>query len=202
MRRSNNFLTVISSFISGSIASVRTVNQKTAVMEDDKKLPRFNAELNEDFSLWALRFEVLCEAKEVYEVVFQDPFVDGEDVSTELKKSIAKARMLLVQCLGTKALRTVAGERKNPFVMYKKLVERYATKNTASRVQLQTQLHYMRYDSSMSMSTYIDSMDSIYNKLENQGSPIDQSMKVAILLASFGNVDETRMVRLFLHFRR
>lgn len=163
--------------------------------EDDylKRPPRFNADRNEDFQLWALRFEVLAEAKDLSSVLFTDA-IENEDtdaLESALKAKIIKGRALLVMCLGPKALRTVAAEKKNPFRMYKKLEERYATRTPASRVQLQTQLHQMKYDSGKSMSEYIDGLESIFNQLNSMDSPVDPSMQVAILLASFGTVDET-----------
>lgn len=76
--------------------------------------------------------------------------------------------------------------------MYKRLSERYAAQSPTSRVQLQTKLHRMSYDSSMTMSAYLDSMESIFPKLEamdNKAEP--ESLQVAMQLASFGNVNES-----------
>lgn len=102
-----------------------------------------------------------------------------------------KGRALLVMCLGLKALRTVPSEKNNPYSMYKRLEKRYATKTAPSRVQLQTLLHQMSFDSKASMSEYIYSLESIFNQLEAMDSPAISSMQVAILLASFRKVDES-----------
>ena len=55
----------------------------------------------------------------------------------------------------------MASERKNTFGIYKKLKERYATKNAVSSVELQTQLHQMRYEPSKSMIEYVGTLESI-----------------------------------------
>ena len=158
-----------------------------------KRPPRFSAAHNEDFQLWALRFEVLAEAKDLSNVLFTDAIGDKDTdaLQTALKAKIIKGCALLVMCLRPKALRTVAEEKKKPFRMYKKLEERFATRTPASRVQLQTQLHQMKYDSGKSMSEYIDGLESIFKQLDSMDSPVDPSMQVAILLARFGTVDET-----------
>ena len=109
-----------------------------------------------------------------------------EDKETVFKK-MATARSIIVQALGDKPLRTVMAEKTNPFVMWRKLCERYATATATTRVQLQTRLHQMNYSSAKSMSEYIDEMEGIFNRLESMECPVQESMKVAILLASFGN---------------
>ena len=127
------------------------------------------------------------------DVVLWDVIADNDPntLPNETKKKIVRARMLLVQSLGDKPLRTVIGEKKNPYRMYGKLVERYTTKNAATRVQLQTALHQMRYSSSKTMSEYIDEMEAIFNRLAAMDSEIVETMQVAIFLSSFGNSDKS-----------
>lgn len=108
-------------------------------MEDDiisKRLKKFNAKRDEDFMLWSVRLEFILESKELLSTVERDLVgIDKMALSDELKTKNAKACMILVQSLGYKPLRSVIGEKKNPFLMYKKLKERYATQKTATRVQ-------------------------------------------------------------------
>ncbi|CAN8074871.1 unnamed protein product [Agarophyton chilense] len=119
-----------------------------------KKIPRFFAKRGEDFVLCTMCFEALLESKELLNTVTSDTESDGdiEALSSELKLKISKARMYLVQSLGDKPLRSIAGERKNLYKMYKNLRERYATQNAASRVQLQTELHQRKYIEEKKMS--------------------------------------------------
>lgn len=158
-----------------------------------KRPPRFEANRNEDFQLWALRFEVLAEAKDCMDVLRRDAIGDSEipELTEAVQKKVVKARALLVMCLGSKALRTVVADRNNPFCMYKKLTERYATKTAASRVQLQTELYQMRYDAGKVMSEYIDNFENTFLKLDSMECSVPDSLQVAMLLASFGNVDES-----------
>lgn len=131
------------------------------------------------------------ESKEVADVVLSD-VISERDPSTlpdETRRKIARARMLLVQSRGDKPLRTVIGEKKNLYRMYEKLVERYATKTAATRIQLQTELHQMRYSSVKTMSEYIDEMEAIFNRLAAMESAVVETMQMAIFLSSFGNPD-------------
>ena len=166
-------------------------------MDDElvsRRLHKFNAKRGEDFTLWSLRFEALLESRDLLEVVNSDQLarVAIEDLSPDEKTKVLKAKSLLVQSLGDKPLRTVAGERKNPFQMYKKLHERYATQNTATRVQLQTELYQQSFqEKSQTMSEYVDSFENIFNQLEVMESPVTESMQIAILFASFGRSSDS-----------
>lgn len=75
----------------------------STLVEEDffKRLLRFDADHEEDFKLWALRFEVLAEAKECAEVLFSDS-IEGKDVSSlpiDLKKKLSRVRAILVMFL-------------------------------------------------------------------------------------------------------
>lgn len=161
--------------------------------ETVKRLPSFDADFSEDFPLWALHFEGFVEEKEVSQVLFHDALGDRDlsELSSEEKKRIDYASALLVMCLGHKALRTFLREKKNPFNIFQNIEKRYATKSPASRVQIQTKLHNMHYDTSMSLSTYIDGMEGLFIKLEEIKSSVPESLQVAMLLASFGNLDNS-----------
>lgn len=100
---------------------------------------------------------------------------------------MTKARSFLVHVLGYKPLRTVFRDKKDPSKMYAELNERYATNNSATTVQPQTELHDMRYKESKPMSEYIDEMEALLTRLSAMGSTIPLSLHVAIVLASFGN---------------
>lgn len=118
-----------------------------------KRPYRFNANHDEYFQLWALRFELLADAKYCMDVIRQDLVEDLEieEIDENVHKKVVRARALLVICLGCKALRTVASDQKNPLHMYKKLTNRYTTKTPESRLQLQTQLYQIRFDGSKAM---------------------------------------------------
>ena len=149
-------------------------------------IAKFNARRDEDFDLWCTRVEAYLVSRSVMDVVH----VDMSGVTTDkekVEKGMAIARSIIIQALGDKPLRTVMAEKKNPFLMWKKLQERYATATATTRVQLMTRLHQMSYNTSKSMSEYVDCMESIFNRLEVMECQVQESMKVAILLASFGD---------------
>ena len=158
-----------------------------------RRLHKFGAKRDEDFTLWTLRFEALLESKDLLSIVESDPFRGNlfSELEPELKRNINKTKMLLVQSLGDKPLRTIIGEKKNPFVMYEKLQKRYTSQNAATHFQLQTELHQKVYSVEVTMSEYIDGLESIFNRLEAMDSGVSDSMQVAILLASFGSTYES-----------
>lgn len=167
----------------------------STAMEDEtvsRKLNKFNATREEDFVVWTPRFETLLESKDLLEMIEMDPFPSEEEaMNGELKKKVNKVRMLSSHSLGDVPLRTVAWERKNPFKMYEKLKERYVTSKTATSVQLQTELHHKRFKDGTMMSAHIDDLETLFIRLEGMNSPMDESMQVAILLASFGSTQES-----------
>ena len=121
-----------------------------------------------------------------------DSMSDGDvGLSAEMKQKVKNARMLLTHSLGDVPLRTVAGECENPYRMYEKLKERYATTSTATRVQPQTELHDKHYTDYVTMSADIDILETLFNRFEGMDSPVSESMQVATLLASFGSTQES-----------
>ena len=156
-------------------------------MEDDwKKLVKFNAKRDEDFDLWRTQLEAHLESRGVMEVVSTNCV--GVTTDKEMvEKKMVTARSIIIQALGDKPLRTVMAEKKNPFVMWNKLCDRYATATATKRVKLQTRLHQMHFTGSKSMSEFVDEMEAIFNRLESMQCEVQETMKVAILLSSFGD---------------
>lgn len=87
-------------------------------MEDDfnKRAPRFDAGRGENYHLWALRFEALGEYKDVSSVLFEDAMGGASlsELPEDVRKKVVKARALILRCLGPRAVRTVAPDKKNP----------------------------------------------------------------------------------------
>ena len=122
-------------------------------------------------------------------IVESNPFRGNlfSDLEPEHKRNMNETYMLFVQSLGGNPLRTIIGEMKTPFVMYEKLQKRYARHNGATRVQSQTELHQKVHYVELTMSEYIDGLESIFNRLEVMYSGVCDSMQVAIPLVSFGS---------------
>ena len=86
-------------------------------MEDEtsvRRLHKFSARRGEDFTLWTLRFEALLESKDLLDCVSTDPLdnFSFSELEADARSRVLKTKSLLVQSLGDKPLRTVAGERK------------------------------------------------------------------------------------------
>lgn len=165
------------------------------MMDDEivsRRLIKFNEKRDEDFVLWTLCSETQLDSKNVLEIVEADAMRDGDgQISEEMMTKTNKLKRLLLYSSGDVPLRTVAGERKNPFKMCEKLKERYATSNTSTSVQLQTELHRKTFKKGMTMSAHADSLETLLNRLEGMDSPVSASMQVEFLLASFGSTQES-----------
>lgn len=157
-------------------------------MEDSKKFFKFFGKEGEDFALWSARTEAALESKECFSVVQRDVFAslgEGEPLPEAMSLKVAKAKAIIIQGLGDKPLRACISDRANPHRMWARLCDRYAVASNAARVQLQSRLARMRY-SSQSMGDYLDSFEEIFNRLSGMNSQVDESLQVAMLLASFG----------------
>ena len=49
----------------------------------------------------------------------------------------------------------------------------------------------MAYDASKTMGEYVDEIEEIFTKLDALNYPVTESLQVAILLSSFGNIDDS-----------
>lgn len=161
-------------------------------MEDNKKIYKFYGKLGEDFHLWAARTDAAMKSKEVYCPIESDLLLDGMDsLSGEMKKAIADSCALVIQGLGDRPLRLCLGDKDDPFRIWRRLRDRYAVSNTATRVQLQSKLSRMCY-TTQAMGDYIDAFEEIFNRLAGMGSVIDEDMQIALLLSSLGDSNRSR----------
>lgn len=133
-------------------------------------------------------FEKLLESNDSLSTATEDRIGDREEASlfADVRAKLSKSRIYLIQSLGDKPLRTVVGEKKDPFRMYSKLKERNATFISPTRVQLQTELYHSKYNDMYTMSEYINNLETLFDRLKGMGSAFSASMQVATLLTSFG----------------
>lgn len=162
-----------------------TAHASLQIMEDPKRIHKFYGRSGEDFQLWAVRTQAALAAKEIVYTIESDVSA-GLDVSAEDRKAVAQACAVLIQGLGYKPLRPCLVDRTNAFKMWKTLSERYSVVNVVTRVQLQTRLAKLSYQGQI-MSDFVDSFEEIFNRLAAMNSLIDDSMQVAMSLASFGD---------------
>ena len=94
---------------------------------------------------------------------------------------------MLVNALGDRPLRAVQKSKNNPAEMWKRLHDRYATKSSASRIQLQTELHAKKLRPQEELTDFIDGFESLFTLLASMDHAIEEDMQVAMLLASLSS---------------
>ena len=159
-------------------------------MEDSKKVFKFFGKPGEDYQLWAARTQAALYEKGVGYVIENDLLTEG-DVNDDIQKNICTACAVIIQGLGDKPLRLCLGEKNDPFKMWKRLSDRYAVSNTATRVQLQSKLTKLSYSGQV-MGDYVDSCEEIFNKLAGMGSTVSEELQVAMFLFSFGDLNRSK----------
>ena len=101
-----------------------------------------------------------------------------------------RARVILINSLDDRPLRAVQGATDDPEAVWKKLDNRYADKSCANCPSVPTTLYSKRYVPGDIMEDYIDSLESLMNKLAALGTPVTEEMKVRILLGSLADDKE------------
>ena len=124
--------------------------------------------------------------KDEWYVVESDMVTQGGDLSGEKKKTVAKARAVVMQGLDDSPSCICLQEKRNPHAMWNQLNERYVVVNVATNVQLQYQIAGLSYNN-QTMSVYIDQFQTLFKTLAAIGSAVDDDTKVATLLAPFGD---------------
>ena len=150
---------------------------------------KFLGKPGEDFQIWKIRTEAALAAKEALEMVTTNVVgaaTQQSPLSADDQKLVDQARAVLIQGLGDKPLRMCMAYAENPFIMWKKLQERYSVTNVVTKVQLQTHLSQLSYNGQV-MSDYIDTFEEVFNRLAGMDSAVNEDMQVAMLLASFGD---------------
>lgn len=107
-------------------------------------------------------------------------------LSTEDALKVSKARALLIQALGSKPLKLFLPVNEYPYNIWERLKEIYMATNTATKVQLQAKLNRMVYKV-QSVYDYVATFETVYNLLSSMNCDVNEDMRVATLLASFGD---------------
>ena len=168
-------------------------------MEQSLKVERFNGN-GDDFGLWFMRTQTLLEAAGLMYIVRGEATkpgpvntnVSGVQISStgeieDFNKGVIKARAILVHSLGDRPLRAVQKVFNDPAKIWKKLHERYATCDSASRIQLQMLLHSKRMGPNEQMGDYVASFESIFERLAGMNCAVSEDMQVVILLSSLSS---------------
>ena len=158
-------------------------------MEDNKRIYKFFGKPGEDYHLWAARTEAALESKEVLGIV-QEDIIGAGPPDDEIQRRLSKARAIIIEGLGDRLLRLCLSAKDNPYRMWNKLKDRYAVSNTATKVQLQTRLSRMSYKN-QPMQDYVDGFEESFNRLSAMQSDIAEDLQFAMLLASFGDKNQS-----------
>ena len=155
-------------------------------MSEPKKAEIRPLDDGEDFGLWEIRVSAVCNAKGLSKalLVEKNPYEDPDEIAA-FEEAQRKSSGIMVSALSNKALRIVRGTVNNPFLMLKKLRERYDSKTPASRIAKMTELMGLRYESiRKDLGAHVDRMDGIFEKLDDMQTSIPGELRIAILIAS------------------
>lgn len=140
----------------------------------------------QDYGLWYLRVEAVCNAKGLNEVLTNEPNpYTEEEPKAKFLENQKKASGIIVSALSNPALRIVRSDSNNPFLMLQKLAERYDSKTAASRIAKMTELITLRYDNILKdMGEHVDKMAGILEKLEGMDTSLPEEFSIALLISS------------------
>jgi Asp/Glu/hydantoin racemase len=131
-------------------------------------LPRFDGKPTNDYHLWEIRLQAILESKDLWHIMTSNAHVTAvqgtsSQVTTTVEGATSqvtstsqglaivtddqkrKAAAIIINCLGDKPLRVVAGDTKIPQVILAKLRERYASTKLSTRMSLIAELHNLLY---------------------------------------------------------
>ena len=169
-------------------------------------LPRFDGKPTNDFHLWELRLQAILESKDLWHVMTPNAYVTttqatSSQVTTTVQGATSqatytpqvllivtdaqrrKAAAIIINGLGDKPLRVVAGDIKNPQVMLLKLCERYASTKLSTRMSLTAELHNFRYKNG-DMGENVDRYAALLDLLEAMDAKIPTELAIIMFLHS------------------
>lgn len=156
---------------------------------DELKIPRFNGNQGENFSLWCGRVEMALRAKDLFEILKESETTSMEEQDSSKKD---KAAALIVAALGDKPLQCVIADLHDPARMWRKLKTRYASSTVHSKVVMYQKIMTKKpqFAKNFTMENYIAEFESLFNQLADMGETVNETLKVAILLLSLSQKRE------------
>ena len=159
-------------------------------MADMDKLRIKPLDSDADYDLWRIRIDAILDEKGLSDVVAPtSEATDSSDLPEQGDTTAAdrrkKAKAIIVTALGVSALRVVRGVTDNPLLMLTKLDERYNSKSIAAQISKMAELVSLHYtDRNDDISTHIDRMAALVEKLKGMSLDISDTMAIGILVAS------------------
>jgi hypothetical protein len=181
-------------------------------------LPRFDGKPTNDYHLWEIRLQAILESKDLWHVMTSNAHVTAvqgtsSQVTTTVEGATSqvtstpqglaivsddqkrKAAAIIINGLGDKPLRVVAGDTKNPQVMLAKLRERYASTKLSTRMSLIAELHNLRYKNG-DMGEYVDIYAALLDRLEAMNAKIPTELAIIMFLHSMNGKFEATIAAL------
>ena len=157
--------------------------------KDKLKIRPFDGRENDDFQLWTLRIESFLEgcglADQIRQVAVH--LSPGDEGYEKFLLNSKKAKAIMVQALGDRALRSVQTAR-SPLEMWTKLQQRYAAQTNCSKISILSGLMNKRYKPGTDMSDHVAELESDVNRLAAMNCVINEDLQVAILITSVSEV--------------
>ena len=159
-------------------------------MTDTEKYCITPLEADADYDLWRIRIDAVLDGKGLADVCkakdstseSSAPAASSDSTAADRRK---KAKAIIVTSLGNTALRVVQGVSDNPALMLAKLDERFNSKSTAAQISKMAELVSMHYtERKDDISTHIDRMAALIEKLKGMGLAMSDTMAIGILVAS------------------
>jgi gag-polypeptide of LTR copia-type len=94
-----------------------------------------------------------------------------------------KSTAIIINCIGDKPLRVVAGYMSDPKLMLQKLRDRYASSILSTRMSLMAELQALRYKSG-DMSDYVDRYAALLDRLESVDSKVPHELAIIMFMHS------------------
>ena len=162
---------------------------------DEKlQIPKFNDGPKDSFVLWQLRIRAVLETKNLLQLVDGSEIAPAEDSdatkAAEFRKRKSKAAALLVVSLGDRPLKAVQKWAKDPATLWAKLVERFASKTTSTKLMLLNEVFNVKFTASSSMTDHIADLELSFTRLAAAGQNFDDLLQVSILLSSIAGMPD------------
>jgi hypothetical protein len=116
-------------------------------------------------------------------------------LSTATDDQKRKTVAIIINALGDKPLRVIAGDTKNPQVMLMKLRERYASTKLSTRMSLIAELHNIHYKNG-DMGEYVDKYTALLDRLDAMNSKVSTELAIMMFLHSMNGKFEAKIAAL------
>ena len=131
-----------------------------------------------DYEQWKQRMKVKLRARDLEDTLKKE----AASGNKEHQKSEVIALDLLLNFIDNNTLRSL-GAVNSPYVLFKKLDEKYNAKNVNEIVSLRTELASLKFNGN-NVDSHLNDIEKLYRDLENQNEETSEGEKITWLLTS------------------